>query len=85
MLEKLAFYHLTGKELQEVTIRNAKKTGTENSFIKLLLTDNGKSCRKIKDWRSSTLEAALALNTPNRMVEGCPTALNFLMHFRVIQ
>lgn len=77
MLEKLAFYHLTGKELQQVTIRNAKEPGTENPFIKFLLTDNGKPGRKIKDWRRCMLEAALELKPPNEMVEGCPTALNF--------
>lgn len=50
MLEKLAFYHLTGKKLQQVSIRNTKEPWTENYFIKfLLITDNGEVRRKIKD------------------------------------
>lgn len=86
MLEKLAFYHLTGKELQQVSARNAKEPWTETHFIKfLLITDNGELCRKIKDWRRCVLEAALELKNPNGVVEECPTALNFLVHFRVMQ
>lgn len=86
MLEKLAFYHLTGKELQQVSIRNAKGPWTENRFIKfLLITDNGELCRKIKGWRRCVLEAALELKNPDGMVEERPTALNFSVHFRVMQ
>lgn len=86
MLEKLAFYHLTGKELQQISIRNTKEPWTENDFIKfLLIIDNEELCRKIKDWKRCVLQAALGLKNPNRMVEECPTALNFLVRFRVMQ
>lgn len=72
-----------GKEITPGIHQTLKEPWTENHFIKFsLITDNGMLCWEIKDWR---LKVALESKTPDRMVVECPTALNFLVCFRVME